>query len=213
MADVVDHRAAYERLQAEFDDFLFNLPDGFVEVDLATQRVTRANREACVLLGCDPGRPPVGLHGGELLAEGELDRLWAYHLGLIQPSIEQGVPYRRTDRQELMEARARRFDGSEFPAEFQASYVLNEEERPIAIRLLFRDVTERKAREEDRAERLRQLERLLPICAWCNRIREEGGQWQQLETYIHEHAGYDFTHSICPDCETRMDLPPGGTVP
>ena len=200
--------ADYERLKAEFDDFLYYLPDGFIEIELATQRVTRANREACLALGYDPEDPPIGIHGGELLAEGELQRLWARHLAFIQPYLERGEPYQRTDRLELVEARARRRDGTHFPAEFQASYVLSDKDYPTAIRFIFRDVSERKAAEEERAERLRQLERLLPICAWCNRIREEGGEWQQLESYISTHAGYDFTHSICPDCEGRMDMPP-----
>jgi PAS domain S-box-containing protein len=208
MAEVSEARAELERLKAEFEDFLYYLPDGFIEVDLATQRVTRANREACLNLGYDPERPPLGIHGGELLGEGELPRLWARHLSFIQPYLEQGVPYRRSDRLELVEARARRRDGTEFPAEFQASYVLGEKDFPTAIRFIFRDVSERKAVEAERAERLRQLERLLPICAWCNRIREEGGEWQQLEAYVSKHAGYDFTHSICPDCEARMNLSP-----
>ncbi len=213
MADCSQYRTEYERLKLEFDDFIEHLPDGFIEADLGTQRITRANREACLLLGYDPDQPPIGLHGSDVLAEGELQRLWAKHLAFIQPFLEQGVPYRRAERQELVEARTRRRDGSEFPAEFQASYVLDAQDNPVGIRFIFRDVSGRRAAETEREERLRQLERLLPICAWCNRIREEGGEWRQLETYISAHAGYDFTHSICPECEGRLDVPPGGTVP
>jgi PAS domain S-box-containing protein len=213
MADERDNGPAYERLRAEFEEFLFHLPDGFIEADLATQALTRVNRTACLLLGYDPEEPPVGMAGAAILADGEFERLYTYHLDLIRPSLEQGVPYERTGTQDLMEVRMRRRDGSEFLAEFQGSYVLNESGLPVGIRFIFRDITGRKAVEEERLERLRQLERLLPICAWCNRIREESGEWQQLETYIHERAGYDFTHSICPDCEQRMDLPPGGTAP
>lgn len=209
MADGEDYRAAYEALSAEFEDFLFYLPDGFIEADIASQLLTRVNRTACLLLGFDPARPPVGIPGPTILAENEFERIYAYHLELILPSLQQGVPYERTGRQELIEVRMKRRDGSEFPAEFQGSYVLDERGTPVAIRFIFRDISERKAAEEERLERLRQLERLLPICAWCNRIREESGEWQQIETYIHTHAGYDFTHSICPDCEARMDLPPG----
>jgi PAS domain S-box-containing protein len=206
MADDDNHRAALERLRAEFEDFLFYLPDGFIEADIASQRLTRVNRAACLLLGFDPGEPPVGVPGPSILANGEFERIYAYHLQLILPSLEQGVPYERTGRQELMEVAMRRTDGSEFPAEFQGSYVLDERGFPVAIRFIFRDIAERKQAEAERSERLRQLERLLPICAWCNRIRDEGDEWQQVETYIHQHAGYDFTHSICPDCEHRMDL-------
>ena len=47
---------------------------------------------------------------------------------------------------------------------------------------------------------IRQLESFLPICAYCKKIRNDGNYWQQIETYINERTGTDFSHSICPDC-------------
>jgi GAF domain-containing protein len=44
------------------------------------------------------------------------------------------------------------------------------------------------------------LHGLLPICAWCKRIRNDQGYWGQLEAYIREHTEADFTHGICPEC-------------
>jgi hypothetical protein len=41
----------------------------------------------------------------------------------------------------------------------------------------------------------------LPICMWCKRIRDEGGSWQKLETYIAEHSEADFSHGLCPECK------------
>ncbi len=49
-------------------------------------------------------------------------------------------------------------------------------------------------------EQVKALEGLLPICAWCKRIRDDQGYWSQVEAYLHEHTGADFTHGICPDC-------------
>jgi GAF domain-containing protein len=49
-------------------------------------------------------------------------------------------------------------------------------------------------------EQIETLEGLLPICAWCKRIRGDDGYWSKLEAYISEHTGADFTHGICPDC-------------
>ena len=48
--------------------------------------------------------------------------------------------------------------------------------------------------------RVRVLSGLLPICAWCKRVRDEQDQWQQLEVYIHDHSEANFTHGMCPDC-------------
>lgn len=41
----------------------------------------------------------------------------------------------------------------------------------------------------------------LPICMWCKRIRDEGGSWQKLETYIAELSEADFSHGLCPECK------------
>ena len=48
-----------------------------------------------------------------------------------------------------------------------------------------------------------QLSGLLPICAWCKRIRDDDGNWQQIESYITVHSEADFTHGICPDCARK----------
>ncbi len=44
------------------------------------------------------------------------------------------------------------------------------------------------------------LEGLLPICASCKRIRDGGGTWQAIETYIAARSDASFTHGLCPDC-------------
>lgn len=57
------------------------------------------------------------------------------------------------------------------------------------------------------AEALRQLKTLrglLPICAWCKRIRDDHGYWTQVEAYLREHMHADFTHGICPDCLAKQ---------
>jgi len=76
-----------------------------------------------------------------------------------------------------------------------------------------RDVTEQKALTEAREELLKRLqasleqikslEGLLPVCAWCHRIRDEAGEWDKVERYIAKHTDAEFTHSICPDCQAR----------
>ncbi len=50
---------------------------------------------------------------------------------------------------------------------------------------------------------VKQLSGLLPICAWCKRIRDEEGNWEPMETYITVHSEADFTHGICPDCAEK----------
>ena len=54
---------------------------------------------------------------------------------------------------------------------------------------------------------VRQLEELLPICSYCKKIRDDHNYWQQIEGYINERTGSEFSHSICPDCYTRVVVP------
>jgi hypothetical protein len=71
-----------------------------------------------------------------------------------------------------------------------------EKERDLAL----------KEREEARAH-IQFLHGLLPICAWCKKIRAADGSWVKLESYISQHSDASFTHSICPEC--RRTVAPG----
>lgn len=41
---------------------------------------------------------------------------------------------------------------------------------------------------------------LLPICAWCKKVRNDDGYWQRVEDYLSAHSRIKFTHGICSDC-------------
>ena len=56
-------------------------------------------------------------------------------------------------------------------------------------------------------KQVRQLEELLPICSYCKKIRDDQNYWQQMEGYISERTGSDFSHSVCPDCYQRVVIP------
>jgi DNA-binding response OmpR family regulator len=50
----------------------------------------------------------------------------------------------------------------------------------------------------------KQLEGLLPICAWCKKIRDDHNNWQDVENYIAACARVRFSHGICPNCLKRV---------
>lgn len=76
------------------------------------------------------------------------------------------------------------------------------------------DITERKAAEAERERVLEELQRtlahvktlegLLPVCAWCRRIKDDQGDWEPLERYISHHSDAQFSHGICPECAQKM---------
>ncbi len=51
---------------------------------------------------------------------------------------------------------------------------------------------------------LSQLSGLLPICASCKKIRDDGGYWNQIESFISSHSEAMFSHSLCPDCVVKL---------
>ena len=59
----------------------------------------------------------------------------------------------------------------------------------------------------DALERTRLLDPLVPVCAWCNRVRDDEDFWSSVADYLREHAGVATTHGLCPDCYDRMDEP------
>ena len=53
-------------------------------------------------------------------------------------------------------------------------------------------------------EQVARLTELLPICAWCKKIRDDTGYWKQLDHFMQEHDYAKFTHGICPDCAGKL---------
>jgi PAS domain S-box-containing protein len=44
------------------------------------------------------------------------------------------------------------------------------------------------------------LREIIPICAGCKKIREEGGGWRGIEMHFSEASQARFSHGLCPDC-------------
>jgi two-component system, response regulator PdtaR len=57
---------------------------------------------------------------------------------------------------------------------------------------------------QDALEHVRTLRGMLPICSYCKKIRDDKGYWNQLEAYLREHSGTEFTHSVCPECAMKV---------
>jgi hypothetical protein len=66
-------------------------------------------------------------------------------------------------------------------------------------RHLAREIVLRR-RVDEALERIKVLKGLLPICAWCHKVRDDKGYYTEIETYIREHSEADFSHGICPEC-------------
>jgi len=60
---------------------------------------------------------------------------------------------------------------------------------------------------EDALSKVKLLQGLLPICAYCKRVRDDRNYWQQVENYVTDRSAARFSHSICPSCYEREVRP------
>ena len=85
---------------------------------------------------------------------------------------------------------------------------------------LMKEIMERERAEEEREKVVAELQKalsdvktlrgFLPICSYCNKIRDDENHWNQIESYIRDRSEAEFSHSICPECAQKyfpdMDL-------
>lgn len=74
-----------------------------------------------------------------------------------------------------------------------------------AIRLIvligLADLTARVALQtRELRERVQTLEGILPICAFCKKIRQSDGTWEQIEAYVSKRSAARFSHGFCESC-------------
>ena len=114
----------------------------------------------------------------------------------------------------FIEARFRGHDGAVKWVQIHAKAIRDAVTREVFYEGSVEDIKAHKEAQEEREALIIQLQEalarvktltgLLPICASCKRIREENGNWNQIEIYIQNHSEAQFTHGFCPDCAIRL---------
>jgi hypothetical protein len=126
----------------------------------------------------------------------------------INRVLAEGAPVRVTHRHYTSA-------GEEVIVDIMAAPVFGPGGEVVQIIESCRDVTRRVRAEEEKERligqlrealvRIRTLQGLIPICAWCRKVRDDRGYWEQLEKYVVEHSEADFTHGICPECLKKVE--------
>jgi PAS domain S-box-containing protein len=75
------------------------------------------------------------------------------------------------------------------------------------------DVTRQKKAEEEREKLIKELKKaldeikslrgILPLCSFCNKVRNDQGYWEQVDVYIQKYSEADVSHSVCPECAEK----------
>ena len=108
----------------------------------------------------------------------------------------------------FFETRHRRKDGGIIDVELS-----NNGANYRGAKLIFcicRDITSRKKAEKEREDlikrlqeslaEIRTLRKILPLCSFCKKVRDDKGYWEQVDVYLHKHSSVDVSHGICPEC-------------
>jgi len=86
------------------------------------------------------------------------------------------------------------FDPAELHARLRVGFRLMELQRYLGDRV--REL-------ETALGNVKHLQGLLPVCAWCKKVRDDKNYWQRVEDYIICHTDARVTHGICPECMQR----------
>ena len=55
---------------------------------------------------------------------------------------------------------------------------------------------------------IRALRGIIPICSFCKQVRDDRGYFEAVEAYLSKHSEADFSHTICPNCESACNNDP-----
>lgn len=66
------------------------------------------------------------------------------------------------------------------------------------------ELTRQKKDLQEAIDSVRTLKGLIPICSSCKKVRDDGGYWDQLESYFIKYSNAEFSHGICPECAKML---------
>lgn len=106
------------------------------------------------------------------------------------------------------ETRHRRKDGTLIDVELSNNGAVYRGQKLIFC--VCRDITERNQAAKERETlimelqqalaEIRMLRGILPLCCFCQKIRDDKGYWERVDIYIQKHSEADISHSVCPEC-------------
>lgn len=57
---------------------------------------------------------------------------------------------------------------------------------------------------QEALEEVEQLRGMLPVCAWCRRVRDDEGYWDTIEGYLSKRLSTQYTHGMCQECAEKF---------
>lgn len=94
------------------------------------------------------------------------------------------------------EAQRKNREGRVIYIDFSIKPVRDENGAVVLLISEARDITDFK----EALSKIKSLQGILPLCSFCNKVRDENDNWSPIDAYIQEKSEAQVSHSICPDC-------------
>jgi PAS domain S-box-containing protein len=204
----ITERARTEQALKESENLLRNI------IDTSTDYIFVKDMDLKTLLCNEKFAQAVGKNPADLIGKTDIENGWDAEL--VKGNPEKGIAgYENDDLEALSGKIVRTTDkatvsGRSLFLDTIKIPLKDENDKIFGMLGIGRDITERKRLESDKdcliadlkeaLARVKKLEGFLPICSFCKKIRDDQGDWQQMEVYIRDRSEAEFSHSICPKC-------------
>ncbi len=204
--DMTEHRnleADLKASQKEFEDLYENAPDIFLSVDVYSTEILQCNNTFLQVMGYEEKKQVIGKSIYDF-----------YHVNCHTMLREVFKEFSVTGDIRDKEVQVINSNGRVLDMSLNATAVRDRTGKILHSRSIWRDISRRKAMEnelrmekqrlEKALEEIKTLKGLLPICSSCKKIRDDQGYWKEIEDYIGSHSDAQFSHGICPDCARKL---------
>jgi PAS domain S-box-containing protein len=204
--DVTERRLMEERLQESEERFRRIFDDGPLGIIICdpNYRIIKANKAFCQMLGYSEGEF-IGHTVEEFTYPEDIEK----SATLSNQALQGEIPLFRLEKRYVKKNR------DSLWINLTATVIRDREGKVLYAIGLIDDISQRKAAELEREQLISQLKEavaniktltgLIPMCAWCKKIRDDKGYWNRVEVYVKEHSDASFTHGICPTCLQKED--------
>lgn len=197
----IDVRREAEKASRQLAAIVEGCDDAIISQTLDGMIVTSWNRAAEIIYGYTAAETigqPISIH------------IPSEHL---QETSDLLAKIGRGERVVHYETMRRRKNGECINVSLTISPIRDDSDSIIGASTIARDITERQRVRKEREKLITELQEalanvktlkgLLPICAWCKKVRDDQGYWQQIEAYVRDRSEADFSHGICPACARK----------
>ena len=204
--DITQRKQMEERVRESEERFRRIFEDGPLGMLIAdpAYRVLKANKALCEMLGYTEAEL-AGRSIGEITHAEDMEK----SAGLSERLLHGKVTSFRLEKRYVTKS------GETLWVNLTVTAIRGQNDEVLYALGMVEDISRRKLAEEERErlvhdlqqalDRAKTLRGLLPMCAWCKKIRNDKGYWQKVETYVQEHSEAAFTHGICPECLNKVD--------